>query len=300
VQAHVLWVNRSTGILNFFAGSSRGFGGDGGPATSAQLDNPTGLTVDAANNVYIADTNNHRIRKVDGTTGIISTVAGGGANNPGDGGLATNATLSYPSDVAFDAAGNMFIAQGSRIRRVDAATGIIMTVAGTGTGGYTGDGGPATSAQIVVTHMTVDRSGNIYFNTGMSYDRIRRVDAATGIITTFAGTGTKGYNGDGIAATTANLTTPYSLGVDRQGNVYIAEYNGPGLNCRVRKVLKDTGIIMTAAGTGNYGNYSGDGTPALLADLNHPWDVFVDDEGNIYISIYYNNHGIIKVKVLND
>ncbi|GAB4088472.1 hypothetical protein GCM10028785_11410 [Hydrogenophaga soli] len=296
------WVARLTADgsqVNRVAGDgscSRGwpqpnFGGDGGPATLAQISGDTdanaypGLTVDAAGNIYIADFNNNRVRKVDAVTGLISTVAGNGtAGFSGDGGAATAAQLSYPTRVAVDASGNLYIAGGGRIRKVAAATGLISTVAGNGTIGYGGDGGPATAAALnSPMGMALVASGDLYF-ADMNNARIRRVDAATGTITTVAGTGTWGYSGDGGAATAAKLGSPSGVARDAAGNFYIADYD----NNRIRKVDAVTGIISTVAGNGTAG-FGGDGGVATAAQLSWPTGIAVDAAGNLYIADNQNN-----------
>ena len=214
--------------------------GDGGPATSAWLDHPEGLAVDQAGNLFVADWGNFKIRRVDATTQVITTVAGNGTPGfSGDGGPATAATLGAehgPLGVALDGAGNLFIADGSfhRIRRVDAATGIITTVAGTGSpGGFSGDGGPATSAQLFGPGgVVVDSAGNLFI-ADSGNNRIRRVDAATGVITTVVGNGTFGFNGDGELATSAELAAPSNVALDSSGNLFIAD----SFNNRIREVV---------------------------------------------------------------
>ena len=196
------------GTITTVAGTgTQGYGGDGGPATSALLNGPYRVTLDAAGNLYIADSSNNRIRKVD-TNGTIATVAGNGsASYSGDGGEATNASLDYPEDTAFDAAGNMYIADLSNnaIRRVD-TKGIITTVAGNGFQGYSGDGGPATQASLDgPVSVAVDAAGNLYIS-DQGNNVIRKV--ANGIITTFAGNGNFGFSGDGGPATSAELHYP--------------------------------------------------------------------------------------------
>ena len=174
-------------------------------------------------------------------------MAGNGtAGHSGDGGPATSAELSYPSGVAVDTAGNIYIADSTnnRIRKVAASTGDISTVAGNGTAGYSGDGGAATSAELSnPIGVVVDAAGNIYIADEVN-NRIREVTASTGIITTVAGDGTRGYSGDGGAATSAELYYPFGVSVDAAGNIYIADYG----NARVRKVTASTGIITTVAG----------------------------------------------------
>ncbi|HVM59820.1 MAG TPA: HYR domain-containing protein [Verrucomicrobiae bacterium] len=229
-------VDAATGIITTVAGNGvSGYSGDGGAATNASVNSVYGVAVDYAGNLFIADTGNSRIRRVDAATGIITTVAGnGGIGFSGDGGAATNARVNGPFDVAVDRAGNLFIADfyNARIRRVDATTGIITTVAGTGSSGYRGDGGPATSAKLYGPFgVALDGSANLFVADWFNY-RVRRVDAITGIITTVAGNGGTGYSGDGGPATTAGLTDPTDVAVDRAGNLLISELNGQ----RVRRV----------------------------------------------------------------
>ena len=214
-------------------------------------------------------------------TGIITTVAGGGAYGfQGDGGPATSAYISSPSGVFVDRANNLYITTGdARVRKVD-PSGIITTVAGNGTHGYSGDGGPATRAGLYgPSGVFVDDAGNIYIVCQVSY-RIRKVDPS-GIITTVAGTGIPGYSGDGGPATQASFNGPRGIFVDVQGNLYIADT----ANHRIRKV-DPSGIITTVAGTGIPG-YSGDGGSATQAQLDGPWGVFVDAQDTLYIAAGY-------------
>jgi trimeric autotransporter adhesin len=265
---------------------SYGYSGDGGQATSASMSNSRGVAVDASGNMYIADTNNHRIRMVTKSTGIISTVAGTGyPGYSGDGGQATSAALNYPYGVAVDASGNIYIADTDsyRIRMVTKSTGIISTVAGTGSYSYSGDGGQATSAALNSPYgVAVDASGNIYISDTYNY-RIRMVTKSTGIISTVAGTGYSGSSGDGGQATSAALFYPYGVAVDASGNIHIADSS----NYRIRMVTKSTGIISTVAGSG-YSGSSGDGGQATSAALNSPYGVAVDASGAIYIADTYN------------
>ena len=270
----------SGGTITTVAGNgSQGLYGDGGPATSASLNYPNGAAVDSAGNLYIADTYNYRIRKVSG--GTISTVAGNGKHFfSGDGGPATSASLWYPFGVAVDSAGNLYIADtyNHRIRKVSGGT--ITTVAGNGSGGSSGDGGPATSASLSLPRgAAVDSAGNLYI-ADTANNRIRKVSGGT--ITTVAGNGTSGFSGDGGPATSASLNGPGGVGVDSAGNLYIAD-TGSG---RIRKV--SGGTITTVAGNGTSG-FSGDGGPATSASLNGPGGVGVDSAGNLYIADTYNN-----------
>jgi sugar lactone lactonase YvrE len=289
-------VDAATGRITTVAGTgSAGYGGDGELATTAPLNSPTGLAVDTAGNLFIADRGNHRVRRVDAATGRIRTVAGTGM--PGyvrDGYRATIAQLSSPSDVAVDAAGNLFIADTSngRVRRVDAGTGRITTVAGTGEYDDGGDGGPAKAAALLFpADVTVDAAGNFFVADRYNH-RVRRVDALTGRIETVAGTGMQGYNGDGQPAAEAWLSYPTGLAVDAAGNLFVADTS----NGRVRRVDAATGLITTVAGTGVFG-YAGDNGSATTARLSTPADVAVDSAGNLFV-VDPGNHAIRAVKGL--
>ena len=278
-------------IIETVAGTGvSGFSGDGGPATAARFGIVNSVDVDAEGNLYIADYGNRRVRRVDAATGIITTVAGrGGSAETGDGGLATDAQFAYMLDVRVDRSGNLYISgsRAHRIRRVDAATGIITTYAGTGTAGYSGDGGLATAAQVNRSYgLALDHQDNLYFADADNH-RVRRVDAATGIITTFAGTGTAGSSGNGGLATAAQLNNPLALEFDGHGNLYISELGSRG----VRKVDAATGIITAFAGTGVRGG-GGDGGPALQAQFSRPDSLNMDAEGNLFINDY--DHDVIR------
>ena len=279
----------ASGMITTVAGDgTRGYSGDGGAATAAQLNRPSGVAPDGAGNLYIADVNNHRIRKVD-ASGVISTVAGDGTFGfGGDGGPATAAQLNRPAGVALDGAGNLYIADvnNHRIRKVD-ASGVISTVAGDGTDDYGGDGGPATAAQLNRPFgVAPDGAGNLYIADSWN-SRIRKVDAA-GVISTVAGDGTDDYGGDGGAATAAQLSTPVGMALDDAGNLYIADL----FNNRIRKV-DSAGVISTVAGDGTFG-FGGDGGPAVAAQLYYPIGVALDDAGNLYIADE-NNHRIRRL-----
>jgi len=253
-----------------------GFSGDGGAATSAELNRPTGLAIDGSGNIYIADSINNRIR-VAKSGGNISTFAGnGGYSYSGDGGAATSAQLNAPHSVAADSAGNYYIADaGNNVVRKVSAGGAITTFAGNGTAAFGGDGAAATSAQLNGPQgVAVDNAGNVYIaDTGNS--RVREVSG--GNISTVAGSGTPGFGGDGGAATGAKLYSPVGLAVDAKGNLYIADTN----NSAIRKV--SNGTISTVAGNGLQG-YAGDGGPASSAQLNDPQGVALDSAGNLYIT----------------
>jgi sugar lactone lactonase YvrE len=275
--------NLPTGIITTVAGTNwPSYFGDGGPATSADLNKPQGVAVEAFGNLFFADQNNQRIRKVS-ADGIITTVAGNGTTNySGDGGTAISASLNYPVGVAVDAFGNLFIADGNnhRIREVN-TDGIITTVAGDGTTAFSGDGGVATNAGLGPSGMTVDSAGNLFIADQYN-NRIRKVDT-DGIITTVAGNGTRNFSGDGSAATNASLFAPSGVAVDSSGNLFIADFG----NNRIREVGAN-GIITTVAGSGPYGGtapvFSGDGGPATNATLAVPNGVALDSSGNLFIA----------------
>jgi sugar lactone lactonase YvrE len=236
-----------TGFISTIAGTGEafGFGGDGGAATAAQLFGPEAVAVDGSSNVYIADVQNNRIRKITAATGFINTIAGTGAIGfSGDGGAASAAALANPEGVAVDGSGNVYIVDSynNRIRKITAATGMINTIAGT-TKGFSGDAGAATTAQIFdPLGVTIDGSGNIYI-TDYGNSRIRKIKAGTGVISTIAGTGTDGYNGDGGAAASAQLNKPGALAVDSSGNVYIPDYD----NNRIRKIVGLNNAVQGSA-----------------------------------------------------
>lgn len=272
------------GVITTVAGmGTPGFSGDGGPATLSHLSFPTGVAVDAKGVLYIADTDNNRIRRV-GPSGIITTIAGvGHFGFLGDGGVATQASLNFPTGVAVDAAGIVYIADtgNHRIRRVG-PNGIITTLAGIGIPGFSGDGGPATQASLNYPYgVAVDVKGNVYIaDTGSN---CVRCVGPNDIITTVAGSGAEGFSGDGGLATQAALNSPYSVAVDVTGAVYIADM----CNERVRRVGPD-GVITTVAGKGTFG-FSGDGGPAAQASLNSPTGMAVDASGVLYIADRLNS-----------
>ena len=281
-------------VINTVAGTAiPGFNGNNIAATSAQLNNPIGAAYDAAGNLYISDNANQRIRKVN-STGIITTIMGNSsAGYTGDGGVDTLAQLNNPRGMAFDVSGNMYIADaGNNCIRKISPNHIVTTIAGNGQSGFSGDGGLAVAAQLnYPSSVAADVFGNIYI-ADLNNQRIRKIDAS-GIITTYAGTGVQGYNGDTIQAVTAKLNNPMGIAVDAAGNLFIAdEYSH-----RVRKVEKTTGLIVTVAGTGVWG-YSGDNGVASKALLNAPYALTIDQAGNIYIA-EYSNQRIRKIDANN-
>ncbi|MBW1803816.1 MAG: T9SS type A sorting domain-containing protein, partial [Deltaproteobacteria bacterium] len=259
-----------------------GYSGDNDQAAGAILNSPFDVFVDSTDNLIFSDFSNHRVRRVDGQTGIITTVAGTGRTSfSGDGGQGTEANLDWPAGVLMDSAGNLFIADAKhhRIRRMDAQTGVITTVAGTGKAGFSGDGSQATEAKLNSPFgIFMDSGGNLFVADRYNH-RIRRIDGQTGIITTFAGTGVGGFSGDSGLATEANLTWPFDIFVDAEGDLFLTDYG----NHRVRWVDGQTGIINTIAGTGDAG-FSGDGEEAMQAMLNHPAGIFVDSEGAMFFA----------------
>jgi sugar lactone lactonase YvrE len=281
VERAVAQTETAGGVIRTVAGSNtRGFSGDGGSAVSAAFDQPRAATVGPDGTVYIADTFNHRIRRVAPGGEVTTMVGTGQAAYSGDGGPAGAATLHWPHGVAVDPTGaSLYIADAAnhRVRRVDLASGIITTVAGGATAGVGGDGGPATAAQLEDPKaVAAAPSGDLYI-ADSGNERIRRVDRA-GVITTVAGTGVTGYSGDGGPATAAQFDGPRSLALDGAGNLYVADDN----NHRIRRI-DPAGVITTVAGTG-VGAFAGDGGPARSAQIDHPRGVAVDGRGVLFIA----------------
>ena len=298
---HYVFKLDTKGNVSVVAGKGwAGFGGDGGPATRALLNVPGGLALDSAGNLYIGDSGNNRIRRVDAKTGIITTVAGNNTPNMfntggygGDGGPATQALLNSPYTVAVDSQGNLFITDylNFRIRRVDAKTQIITTIAGNGTGGYNGDNIPATSAEIYYAiTVIVDKSNNLYI-ADSGNNRIRRVDGNTQVITTVAGNGTAGFKGDGGPAAQAELSFPNAVAEDAAKNLYVVDTG----NNRVRLVNAKTQKIKTIVGTGVAG-FGGDGGPATKAKITDSSGGYIDPSGNLLIA----DSGNQRVRIVNE
>jgi len=285
--AHIFWVVFITAtvpvsaqVITTVGGNGIvGYSGDGALAINAALNNSISVAVDAAGNLFVADYSNHRIRKIN-TAGIISTIAGIGVPGfSGDGGLAINAEINNPGDICVDAAGNIYFDDNVnfRVRKIDAVTGIISTVAGNGMANYAGETVAAINAGIHYPNGITVHGNNLYISL-FSKQRICKVDLLTGILSTIAGIGTIGYSGDGGAAVGATFAFPSGLSTSPGGELYIADY---GNSC-IRKI-NSFGIISTVAGNGTAA-YLGDGGPATGACLNLPTGVFVDPSGNIYIA----------------
>jgi len=278
-------VVNSLGIINTFAGNGvDSYSGDGSAAISAGFSDVMGVAVTSAGNVYIADASNRVVREVS-TAGTVTTIAGIGVQGfSGDGGLATAAALGRPVALALDVSGNLYIVDSvnQRVRRIG-TNGIITTVAGNGNSAYAGDGGPATLASFSFPlGVTVDSADNIYV-ADAGNNRVRKITASTGIITTVAGNGQAGFSGDGASAANATLNLPSDVALDGAGNLYIADAG----NNRVRMV-NSAGVITTIAGTSTNG-FTGDGGPAAQAELNNPWGLTTDASGDVYIADRVNS-----------
>lgn len=264
----------TTGIINTIAGTfTPGFSGDGGPAINCSFDTPKGITIDTIGNLYVCDLGNARIRIID-TNGIITTYAGTGINGTsGDGGSALLADISLTESITVDRFKNIYFgSNNSTIRKIN-SSGVISTVAGTGVGGFSGDGGNALLALIsIVTGIECDDSGNIYF-ADFANRRVRKI-STSGVITTIGGNGISGYSGTGGLAVNASISVR-DVVVDAFGNVFIVEDYG-----RIRKI-DTSGNISLVAGTGNAG-CNGDGGPALLADMGGFSGFDIDKNNNLF------------------
>jgi hypothetical protein len=288
-------VGRDSGIITTVAGTGQaGYSGDGGPATSAQLNSPYGIALDAANNLYIVDRLNACIRMVEASTSSIRTIAGTGQPGfSGDGGPAHRAHLQEPNDIVLDGQGRAYIAdvRDHRVRVVDLASGIITTFAGTGEAGSSGDGGPASGAALFGPRaLAFWPSGDLYICLRNDH-KVRKVDMRTGIIRTVAGTGERGYTGDHGAALQATFNGPKEIAVDRQENIVLVDTE----NHCIRRIEAVSGLVTTVAGTGRPGG-NGDGGPATAATLKRPHGACVDEAGNIYIGDS-ENHRVRLVSI---
>jgi sugar lactone lactonase YvrE len=270
---------------------AKGFAGDGGAAASAKFNNPTGLALDVARNaLYVADTGNHRIRKIDLTTGNISTVAGNGVAALGAAGQATSVPLNSPEGVAVDAAGNIYIADTGNNRVCKVASGQLTIIAGTGEVGTTGDGGAATAAKLNhPTGVAVTSDGASVYIVDQENHRIRKV--AGGTLTGIAGTGAAGFGGDGGLAASAQFNAPTGIALDAGGNLLITDSD----NERIRRITISDGKIATIAGNGTAGN-GGDGGNAGVAMLDTPTAIAVDTSGG---TVVFCDTGNLRSRRLN-
>jgi sugar lactone lactonase YvrE len=327
-------IETSTGTIRTLVGNgTAAFSGDGGPAVAASLNEPKALSLDPHGNLLIADSENHVIRKLDRSTGMIMTVAGcsatpdpqgtavnedsvaaiddlldEGAVKPeaafaqqadlsgtvryvinasgvrkrfgGDGGPAVDARLNFPTAVAVDERGDLYVADtmNHRIRRVDAKTGVIATFAGVGQPRFSGDGGPSIHAGLNEPAALAVHGTRLYI-ADQSNNRIRMIDLISGIITSVVGTGSAGYNGDGMLAAEAALAGPTGLAVGTDGTLYIADtFNG-----RIRAVDPATGVITTMVGDGGEYRYQGP-MEACSGSLSRPSGIAVDADGNLFLT----------------
>ena len=297
----ILKVTASTGIISVVAGTGEyGFGGDGAAATSAKLDGPSGLALDKYGNIFVADTFNHRIRKITVSTGIITTVAGSaeGRHQTAENDVpATNTTLYYPANVAVDTTGNIYIADTGNycVRKVTASTGIITVIAGTGLSVFPPSpalGVAATLSSLVYPGgVTVDTSGNVFI-VDEHYNSIYKITASTGLLTLVAGANQAGggYNGDGILATEALLNRPLYITIDTLGNIFFSDRG----NSRFRKITASTGIITTV--TADCWEYREDGQYATMARLCAPRGIAVDAAG----TLYYCDNMLVRKDTYNE
>lgn len=271
------------GEVRTIAGTGKAaLSGDGGQATAAGVGGPFGLVIGPDGALYVCEISNHCIRRIDEKTGTISTVAGSGKKGySGDGGPATQALCNEPYEIRFDAAGNMFFVemQNHLVRRVDAKSGIISTVAGTGQAGFSGDGGPATAAQLKSPHsIALDNSGNLYI-ADIANHRIRKVDLKSGIISTFSGTGEKKPTPDGAQLSGTPLNGPRALDFDGKHTLFLALREGNA----VYRIDLNAQTLHHIAGTGKSG-YTGDGGPAKDALLSGPKGIALGPNGDIYLA----------------
>ncbi|MFI5195747.1 MAG: T9SS type A sorting domain-containing protein [Chitinophagales bacterium] len=280
-------INSATGVITTIAGNgSQGFSGDEGLAVNATLGSLYGICVDASNNIYLTDWDKSVVREINASTGIITTIAGNGTSGySGDNGPAVNAQLNQPEGLCIFS-GNLYITDKIEncIRKVNLSTGIITTIAGNGSIGYTGDGGPASSSTLYApSAICADVYGNLYIADEQNLV-IRKITAATGIISTIVGTGAYGFTGNGGPATSANIGFIQGICVDSHGDIYIND-----ASCSCRKITASTGIINIVAGSDSVDGYSGDGGYATSGLLNNPTGLCVDPiTGTITIADYEN------------
>lgn len=279
-------IDIQSGIITTIAGNGKaGFNGDGRLAILAEINEPQDICIDSKGNIIFFDDRNYRIRKIDNGSGIISTIAGNGSNVLVNNVPATETGMTS-SGITLDKLDNIYLAEDdfALIRKIDGSTGIISVIAGNGSRNYTGDGGPSILAGVPGPHaLNVDANGNILF-TDTRFNTVRRIDAVSKIISTIAGDGTSGYNGDGGLPLNANFNFPADVIADMNGNIFIADAG----NHVVRRIDAITGIINTVAGNGIAG-FSGNGILSTCSQLNSPIDLVSDSSGNIYIVDFTNN-----------
>lgn len=269
--------------IRTIAGTGKpGYAGDGGPAVDAELNNPYGMSIGPDGALYICEVDNHVVRRLDLKTHTLSTVAGNGQKgNSGDGGPAAAAEFNQPYEIRFDHGGNMYVTDmpSHVVRRVDAKTKIISTLAGTGEPGFSGDGGPANQAQLRQPHsIAIDPAGEHLYIADIGNHRIRRVDLKTGRIDTFAGTGERKPTPDGAPLEGTPLNGPRAMAFDAHGDMYLVLREG---NAVYRIDMKGK-IIHHIAGTGANG-YTGDGGPAVQAQLSGPKGIAIAPDGGVWI-----------------
>lgn len=279
---------KASGELDVVAGNGDlGFAGNNGPATQAQLAHPMAVAVDRADNVFVADTGNNRIMRVDAISGVITTVVGNGSISGSSGLLAVQVSLWRPVAVAVDANGHLFLAESTfeEIRQVDIGTGTISAVAGFATAGFGEEGYPANRGPSLAgpLGLAIGKDGNLLIADTRNH-RVCRVDVRTGIMTVIAGNAIGGFSDDGQYASGATLLFPEGVASDKAGDIFIADTG----NNRIRKVDITTGFITTVAGNGRAG-FVGDGSAAVHASLSGPTAVAVDQTGNIFIADTGNN-----------
>jgi len=289
-------VDARSGIIHTVAGNGiNGYSGDGGPATQASMSNAFHIVSDDEGNLYISDLTNNRIRRIDHRTGIINTIAGTGVEGFNGDGKAISCQLRGPFGIKIDKRGRLIFSDqfGTCLRKLDLQTGVLTTIAGTPQiNSFSGDGGPAIKATFnFIWHVAIDENnGDIYVGDQSNF-RVRKIDARTGIITTFAGNGIQGNSGMGGPATQASFTSPVGVAVDQDGNIFISDQDA----MQISRVDRQTGLINLIAGNGTYG-FSGDGGPAINAVLNHPNCLSFDPDGNLLFSDAFNNR-IRKISI---